>query len=278
MVNQTEKTIEPWPPAATEGWDESDRSLLAGLQPGTLPRHIAVIMDGNGRWASQRGFRDRIRGHEAGIESVREITRTCAMLRIEALTLYAFSKENWQRPRHEVAALMRLLERFLVDERDELMENSVRLEVIGQPGDMPRSTQAELAETIRLTAKNTGTTLVLALSYSARDEIVRAVRRLADEVAAGRLAPGSIDEKELSAAMDTAPFPDPDLLIRTSGEYRLSNFLLWQVAYAEIYVTPVYWPDFRRPHLLQALVEFQNRDRRFGRVAGQSAEQDGTSG
>ncbi|MCH8333181.1 isoprenyl transferase [Candidatus Sumerlaeota bacterium] len=255
-----------WPPSATENWEEADRGLLDQLGPEDLPHHIAVIMDGNGRWARARGLIDRIRGHEAGIESVRETTRTCAALGIEALTLYSFSKENWQRPAREVAALMRLLERFAVQERDELMDNGVRLKTIGNLEDLPESVQSALAETMRLTENNTGTTLVLALSYGGRDEIIRAVRRLGRRIALGELDPGDIDEDSFSALLDTAEFPAPDLLIRTSGEFRLSNFLLWQIAYAELYVTPVLWPDFRRPHLLEALIDFKKRDRRFGRV------------
>jgi undecaprenyl diphosphate synthase len=253
-----------WPPAAAEDWSEAERQLLVRLSPETLPRHLAVIMDGNGRWAKARGLLDRIRGHEAGIESVREITRTCAMLGFDALTLYAFSKENWQRPRHETMALMRLLERFSIEERPELMENNIRLLTIGNLGDLPDSVRDELDRTRQMTAGNTGMRLVLALSYGGRDDIVRAVRKLAADAAAGDLAPESIDESRLSSALDTAGLPDPDFMIRTSGEYRVSNFLLWQLAYAELFVTPTLWPDFRRVHLLEALLEFRNRERRFG--------------
>lgn len=253
-----------WPPPVSEEWAEPERRLLASLSPEGLPRHLAVIMDGNGRWAKSRGLIDRIRGHEAGIESVREITRTCAALGFQALTLYAFSKENWQRPRRETTALMRLLERFCIEERGELMENNIRLQTIGSLDDLPASVRAELAETMRLTAGNTGMRLVLALSYGGRDDLVRAVRRIAARAAGGECDPASIDEATLSANLDTAGLPDPDFLIRTSGEFRVSNFLLWQIAYAELYVTPVLWPDFRRRHLLEALIEYGSRERRFG--------------
>jgi undecaprenyl diphosphate synthase len=234
------------------------------LAPEALPRHLAVIMDGNGRWAKARGLLDRIRGHEAGIESVREITRTCAMLRFDALTLYAFSKENWQRPQRETMALMHLLERFSIDERPELMENNIRLLTIGCLDDLPPSVRNELDTTRRMTAENSGMKLVLALSYGGRDDIVRAVRSLAARAVSGELAPDAIDEVAISSALDTAGLPDPDFMIRTSGEYRVSNFLLWQLAYAELYVTPTLWPDFRRIHLLEALLEYRHRERRFG--------------
>lgn len=261
------KKLLVWPPAASESWPEAERRLLAELRPDDLPRHIAVIMDGNGRWARKRGFLDRIRGHEAGIESVREIARTSAMLEIEALTLYAFSKENWQRPRAEVMALMRLLERFAIEERGELMDNGLRLETIGNIDELPEATRKALEQTIELTKNNTGTALVLALSYGGRDEIIRAAKKIARAAARGALNPDEIDANLFGRVLDTANLPDPDLLIRTSGEQRISNFLLWQIAYAELYVTPVLWPDFRRIHLLEALLDFKRRDRRFGRVS-----------
>lgn len=261
------KKLLMWPPAASENWPEAERRLLAELRPDDLPRHIAVIMDGNGRWARQRGLIDRIRGHEAGIESVREIARTAAMLEIETLTLYAFSKENWQRPRAEVMALMRLLERFAIQERDELMDNGLRLETIGNIAELPEATRKALEVTMEMTKNNTGTVLVLALSYGGRDEILRAVKQIARAAARGSLNPEDIDEHVFERVLDTASLPDPDLLIRTSGEQRISNFLLWQIAYSELYVTPVLWPDFRRNHLLEALLEFKRRDRRFGRIS-----------
>lgn len=255
-----------WPPVEASGWSEAERAAVARLEPSRMPKHIAVIMDGNGRWAKTKGFLDRIRGHEAGVESVREITRTCGVLRIEALTLYSFSTENWSRPKREVSALMRLLERFLVEERPELMDNNVRLETIGQIQDLPEGVRRELAETRRITAGNTGLRLVLALSYGSRDEILRATRRAAESVAQGKLTPDQIDEAYFSSLLDTASLPEPDVLIRTSGEVRISNFLLWQIAYAELVVTPVLWPDFRRKDLLDSLQEYMGRERRFGGV------------
>ncbi|MBI3735776.1 isoprenyl transferase [Candidatus Sumerlaeota bacterium] len=266
-VSAAKNAKEVWPPVETENWPEAERRIVAELKPASLPRHVAVIMDGNGRWAKKRGLLDRVRGHEAGIESVREITRSCGTLRIEALTLYSFSKENWNRPRHEVAALMRLLEKFLVEERPELMENGVRLDTIGQTEDLPKNVRRVLAETISLTEKNRGLRLVLALSYGSRDELLRAVRRAAAMAADGKIAAESIDESLFSSLLDTSKLPDPDLMIRTSGEMRISNFLLWQIAYTELYITPVLWPDFRRPHLLDALLDYARRDRRFGRVS-----------
>ncbi len=231
----------------------------------TVPRHVAVIMDGNGRWATERGL-PRTAGHEAGAESVRVITRACGQLGIEALTLYSFSTENWGRPEDEVDALMALLATYLRDEREELMDNKVRLRGIGQLERLPQHVRALLAEATRLTADNDGLLLTLALSYGSRAEIVDAVRRIASEVANGRLEPDAIFESTIDAHLYTAGTPDPDLLIRTSGEMRLSNFLLWQLAYAELYVTDVYWPDFRRPHLEVALQAYGSRRRRFGKL------------
>jgi undecaprenyl diphosphate synthase len=255
-----------WWPTAAAAYSSSERELLARLDPERMPRHVAIIMDGNGRWARQRGFLDRIRGHEAGIDSVREATRTAAQLRLSALTLYAFSKENWRRPAREISALMTLLSRFLVAERPELMENNIRLQTIGCTADLPEHVQRVLRETMDLTAGNTGMVLVLALSYGGRDELVRAARLLAQDVREGKLAPEQVDEAQMDRYLDTAGLPDPDLLIRTSGELRVSNFLLWQIAYAEIHVTPVLWPDFRRLHFLEGLVEYQRRERRYGMV------------
>lgn len=270
-MSSTKRKIKTWPPPATEVWGEDERALLARLHTETLPHHIAIIMDGNGRWASQKGFLDRIRGHEAGIDAVRTATRACATLGIEALTLYAFSKENWQRPRHETAALMHLLERFAIQERRELMENDIRFAVIGNLEDLPRSVHEALIETARLTQANQGTILTLALSYGGRDEIVRAAREVARMAVDGRLDPDSLDEDGFAAHLDTAGLPDPDLMIRTSGEVRISNFLLWQLAYAELHVTSVLWPDFGRLDLLKALLDFKDRDRRFGGLrVGQS--------
>jgi undecaprenyl diphosphate synthase len=230
-----------------------------------IPRHVAVIMDGNGRWARKRML-NRIEGHRRGIESVRAVVRTAGELGIEYLTLYAFSKENWKRPRAEIAALMQLLGRFLRDEIGELHENNVRLRAIGVLEDLPPRVLAQLRETERATAGNTGLTLILALSYGARDEIARAARRIAADAAAGKISPEDVDEQAVARRLDTAGVPDPDLLIRTSGELRVSNFLLWQISYSEFVASPVLWPDFRREQFLEALREFGSRHRRFGGV------------
>lgn len=235
------------------------------------PRHVAVIMDGNGRWASERGW-PRIKGHEEGARSVREIVRACGELGIEALTLYSFSTENWRRPEDEVDALMMLLATYLRDEQSELMQNRVRLRGIGQIERLPAHVGALLAEAERLTADNDGLLLTLALSYGSRAEIVDAVRALAVEVQEGALEAQSIDEASITDRLYTAGTPDPDLLVRTSGEMRLSNFLLWQLAYTELYVTDVYWPDFRRPHLEVALQAYARRKRRYGRTDEQVTE------
>ncbi len=232
------------------------------------PRHVAVIMDGNGRWATERGL-PRVKGHEAGADTVRAIVRACGERGIEALTLYSFSTENWGRPGDEVEALMALLARFLVDERDELMLNKVRLQGIGELERLPNTVRQLLTEATRITAGNDGLLLTLALSYGSRAEITDAVRRIAREVASGELDPDTIEQQTITDRLYTAGIPDPDLLIRTSGEMRLSNFQLWQLAYAELYVTDVYWPDFREPHLDQALAVFNGRQRRFGKTGAQ---------
>jgi undecaprenyl diphosphate synthase len=227
------------------------------------PRHVAMIMDGNGRWAEARGL-PRVRGHRAGVESVRAVTRHAARLGLGQLTLFAFSTENWKRPRAEVATLMRLLRRYLVEERDELMENDVRLEAIGRIAGLPARVQEALAETRRLTAKNRGMTLCLALNYGGQMEIADAARALAQEVAAGRLAPEAVDEAAIARRLYQPGMPQLDLLVRTAGEQRISNFLLWQLSYAEIVVSEVCWPDFREEELDQALAEYGRRVRRFG--------------
>jgi undecaprenyl diphosphate synthase len=230
-----------------------------------VPRHVAIIMDGNGRWARARGL-PRILGHQRGRKSVREVVETASRLGIEYLTLYTFSSENWSRPRPEVEALMQFLDATLREEREELRRNNVRLRAIGHIGDLPPKVQAILAETSAYLSQNTGLTLVLALSYGGRLELVDAARRLAQDCVDGRLTPSQIGPAELAARLDTGDIPDPDLLIRTSGEMRISNFLLWQLAYAEIYITKVLWPDFRGEHLIEAVQEFNRRERRFGRV------------
>jgi len=232
----------------------------AGL---TVPRHIAIIMDGNGRWAKDRGLA-RIRGHEEGAESVRTVLRTCGEMGVQYLTLYAFSTENWKRPKTEVAALMKLLERFLRKESAELMEQNVRLQAIGRLTDLPASCQEELHRVIERTAGNSSTTLVLALSYSGRLEIIDAVRSLVQAVKAGHMDEAMIDPEVFSKHLYTRCYPDPDLLIRTSGEMRISNFLLWQLSYTEIYVTKKLWPDFRKAELLEAIEDYSKRQRRYG--------------
>ena len=229
----------------------------------TSPRHIAIIMDGNGRWARERGL-SRIRGHEQGAESVRVVLRACGEIGVEFLTLYAFSSENWKRPKAEVAALMKLLERFLKKETPELMERNVRLQAIGRLTDLPASCQRELHRVVETTSKNSGVTLVLALSYSGRIEIIDGVRSLVRAVRDGHIDEAMIDVEMFSKHLYTRYYPDPDLLIRTSGEMRISNFLLWQLSYTEMYVTKKMWPEFRKEDLLEAIVEYTNRQRRYG--------------
>ena len=232
---------------------------------GNLPRHVAIIMDGNGRWATRRGL-PRIAGHQAGRRSVREVVEGCGELGIECLTLFTFSSENWSRPRAEVRALMRFLHQVLIEEVKALDENDVRLETIGRREDLPAEVNEELDRTIARLEHNRGLRLILALSYGGRRELVDCFQKLMAEVQAGELRPEDVDEAMVEKHLYTADWPNPDLLIRTSGEMRLSNFLLWQLAYAEIYVTSILWPDFRKPDLFQAISEYQKRDRRFGRV------------
>ncbi|MGD9140562.1 MAG: isoprenyl transferase [bacterium] len=233
---------------------------------GPVPQHVAVIMDGNGRWARKRNL-PRVAGHRAGIKSVREVVKGCGALGVDYLTLYTFSTENWSRPKTEVGALMRFLRGTLRRERDELDRNNVRLSAIGRIKDLPGPVRDELARSIEYLSGNTGLNLILALSYSGRTELLDAVRRVAREVEAGELRPGSITESTLRLRLYRGDVPDPDLLIRTSGELRISNFLLWQMAYSELYVTDVLWPDFRRSHLYEAIGEFQRRERRFGGIS-----------
>ena len=235
---------------------------------GTLPRHIAIIMDGNGRWAKARGL-PRIAGHREGVNSVREITRACGELGIEALTLYTFSSENWRRPRPEVDALMRLLVTTIRHEVRELMANNVRLRVLGHLNEMPSVAQREMESAIEQTAGNDGLSLNLALSYGGRREILDAVKKIAAQVAAGEIGPEGITSDLFASQLYTDGLDDPELLIRTSGEARLSNFLLWQTAYTELVITDTPWPAFRRPELQAALEEYKRRERRFGRVSEQ---------
>ncbi|HSJ14965.1 MAG TPA: isoprenyl transferase [Longimicrobiales bacterium] len=233
---------------------------------GPVPAHIAVIMDGNGRWARSRGL-PRFRGHAAGMTSVRDVIEGAIEAGVQVLTLFTFSQENWDRPAAEVAALMKLLQRYVVKERVELKRQGVRVRVFGELDRMPAAPRRAVEQIQQHTADGTRLDLNLMLSYGARAEIVRAARRLADQVASGRLLPAEIDEARFAAELYTAEVPDPDLLIRTSGEQRISNFMLWQVAYTELHITPVYWPDFRREHLFAAIQDYQGRERRFGRVS-----------
>ena len=242
--------------------------LKGRIDPARVPRHIAIIMDGNGRWAKQHG-EHRIVGHATGVRAVREALQGCTELGVEYLTLYAFSTENWNRPQNEVDALMDLLVNTVVKELDELDQNSVRLSAIGDLESLPESCRETLHKAMARTAGNSRITLTLALSYSARWEMVQAVRRLAGEVQHGTLDPALITEEQVSASLCTAGMPDPELLIRTSGEQRISNFLLWQIAYAELWFTSILWPDFRKEHLFQAILDFQNRERRFGLISEQ---------
>jgi len=230
-----------------------------------MPAHVAIIMDGNGRWAQKR-LLSRITGHEKGAEAVRMVVRTCREVGIPFLTLYAFSTENWKRPRTEVQALMRLLRRFLKAELPEMLQNNIRLHVIGRTERLPVKVQQILTRAVRETQANSALNLNLALSYGGRDEITRAARALCAEVQAGSFRLEDITEEALTARLDTRGTPDPDLLIRTGGDMRISNFLLWQLAYTEIFVTSTLWPDFGREQFLEILNEFQGRERRFGRI------------
>jgi undecaprenyl diphosphate synthase len=228
-----------------------------------IPRHIAIIMDGNGRWAKERGL-PRLEGHRSGAESVREVMEACIELGVGYLTLYAFSSENWSRPEAEVSALMTLLDRFLDEKAKDLDRQNVRLLAIGQLDRLPQKTR-ELIERIKArTANNTAMTLVLALSYGGREEIVSAARALAVDAASGKIDPSQIDADQFAARLQTAGIPDPDLMIRTSGEMRVSNFLLWQISYAEMVIVKKFWPDFRQRDLFEAVEEYQRRNRRFG--------------
>ncbi len=241
--------------------------LLSQIQlHGAVPTHIAIIMDGNGRWARERSM-PRPYGHRAGMKAVREVVEGALEAGVQVLTLFAFSQENWQRPPTEIEALMALLQHYIAKELDELRANGVKVSVLGE---IDRLTPAARGAVDRIVAETSGgenLALNLCISYGSRAEITSAARHLAQAVAEGRLSPRDIDESRLAEQLHTAPWPDPDLLIRTSGELRLSNFLLWQLAYAELYITPVLWPDFTRHHLFEAILEFQRRDRRFGRVS-----------
>lgn len=243
---------------------DSDWELAAAIDPERLPAHIAIIMDGNGRWARQRGL-PRVAGHHAGIDAVRTTVESCARLGIRSLTLYAFSIENWKRPMAEIETLWKLLRLYLHRELPRLMDNNISLNAIGRWDALAESVRRDLSATIAKTSVNTGLRLNLAINYGGRAEMVDAVNRIIDQARqSGQLDSLRVDESAIDAALDTAGLPDPDLLVRTSGEMRISNFLLWQIAYAELYVTDTLWPDFQQTHLLRAILEYQKRDRRFG--------------
>lgn len=243
-------------------------SLKEKINHSKLPQHIAVIMDGNGRWAKQKG-EERIYGHENGVKSVRETVEAAAELGIKYITLYAFSTENWNRPQEEVIALMQLLVHTISAETKTLNDNNIRLQAIGDLKSLPVDCYNELQEAIKKTASNSRTTLVLALSYSSRWEIINAVQQIAVKVQTKQLNPSAIDEQTIHAHLCTVDMPEPELMIRTSGEHRISNFLLWQLAYAELYFTDKLWPDFRKEDFYEAIVDFQNRERRFGKTSEQ---------
>jgi undecaprenyl diphosphate synthase len=248
-------------------------SLKDKIDLGKLPAHIAVIMDGNGRWAKGKG-KFRIFGHQHGVKSVKDISEACAELGVKYLTLYAFSTENWSRPKIEINALMELLVSTIRSETKTLIENDIKLETIGNPNDLPEKCRRELAEAIEETKANTRMTLILALSYSSRWDMVKAVKKIAHQVHNGTLSLDQINEQTISKNLNTAAYPEPELMIRTSGEHRISNFLLWEMAYTELYFTHKLWPDFRKPDLYEAIIDFQNRERRFGKTSEQVALSD----
>jgi undecaprenyl diphosphate synthase len=248
--------------------DENTKIIEQMKQTGNIPAHIAIIMDGNGRWAKKRGL-PRIAGHKEGVESVRDIVDACEQLGVQYLTLYAFSTENWKRPKDEVSMLMRLLMRALRDETDRLHEKNVSVHAIGDISELPQKVQDELLDAIERTKHNTGLKLYLALSYSGRWDITQAIRNIALEISSGNLKSEHITDQIISQYLSTKGVPDPDLLIRTSGEIRISNFLLWQLAYSEIYISDVLWPNFRRKELYKAISDFQKRERRYGMVSEQ---------
>jgi undecaprenyl diphosphate synthase len=259
------------PPELLQTANREEIRLLDELERDRLPQHVAIIMDGNGRWAQRRHL-PRIAGHRAGVQSARTIIETCARLHIPALTLYAFSLENWRRPKAEIDFLMRLLREYLRKELPVIHGNNIRLQIIGRPDQLPAGVQADIEKGMRLTAANTGMCLIVALNYGGRAELVDAFNAIFDQVRKngshnGHLAALRVDEQMIADHLYTAGLPDPDLLIRTSGEMRVSNFLLWQIAYAEMYVTETLWPDFRRAELYAALVEYQKRERRYGGLA-----------
>jgi undecaprenyl diphosphate synthase len=241
------------------------------LDPERMPRHIAIIMDGNGRWAQRQGL-SRIQGHQRGLDAAQRVVEACEELGVRILTLYAFSKENWRRPRKEVNALMRFLQKHVRKRQQELQERNIRINIIGDRGDLPSPVRNLLVETEEMTRHKDGLIVNLALSYGGRSEIVAGVRKIIDEVAAGRITKDDITPETFSRYLFTRDLPDPDLLIRTSGELRISNFLLWQIAYTELYFTSTLWPDFGKEELIQACLAYQNRERRYGLTTAQMKE------
>ena len=254
------------PLAKATGADKKNQEQL--ITGGIVPSHIAIIMDGNGRWAKRNGL-PRIAGHNEGVNSVRDIVEACAQIGVKYLTLYTFSTENWKRPQDEVSMLMRLIVKALRDERDRLHQNEVRLQVIGEFSTLPDDVSKELRDAMEVMRENCGLTLVLALSYSGRWDIIKAIKGMYDDIQTGVLRKEEITEEVIGTYLSTKDIPDPDLLIRTSGELRISNFLLWQLAYSEIYISNELWPSFRRKHLYEAIEDFQKRERRFGMVSEQ---------
>jgi undecaprenyl diphosphate synthase len=248
--------------------DQMNSAPKEKINKDKLPKHIAIIMDGNGRWAEKRG-NQRIFGHKNAVAAVHDTVEASAELGINYLTLYAFSTENWRRPKTEVDALMSLLVSTISDETKTLVDNNIRLHTIGNTGSLPKKVQDQLQKAIFLTSKNSGLNLVLALSYGSRLEIIRAIKKIVTDLQDGKLDSNELDETAFEKYLDTSGFPDPELVIRTSGEFRISNFLLWQIAYTELYFTPTLWPDFRREHLYEAIISYQCRERRFGKTTDQ---------
>jgi len=267
--------LQPSPTARIDELTAEERAVYAALKPGSLPRHVAIIMDGNGRWAGRRSLK-RFLGHQQGAKTVQYVTETAARIGLPWLTLYAFSLENnLRRPRAEVNFLMRLLKTYLEDNLERMLDNNIRMRYIGRTRDLPHDVQEKMRWVEEATARNTGTTLTLALNYGGRTELLDAFRGLAAEMKHKRIDAGHITEEDIHRHLYTAQMPDPDLLIRTSGELRISNFLLWQIAYTEIYVTERYWPDFRGIHLLEAIADFQRRERRYGGIGEDGGEVEG---
>lgn len=244
-------------------------SFPTDIDKKNIPVHVAIIMDGNGRWAKKQGFLTRMRGHEVGVEALRNIATASAELGVKYLTVYAFSTENWNRPKAEVGALMQLLVSSLGKELPTLQKNKIRLNAIGDIQNLPGKCHSELQEVMKATENNDRMTLTLALNYSAKSEIISAVQNISEKVAAGELGSDQIDESTIDSHLFTAGMPNPDLLIRTSGEYRISNYLLWQIAYSELYFSPVLWPEFKKEDLYDAILSYQNRERRFGKTSEQ---------